>query len=324
MTKLAISIAAALAALIGAGNGWAQDPYPSRPIKLLVPFSAGGGIDILGRTLAQQLAETMKVAVVVENKPGASGNIGTEAVAKAAPDGYTVLVTVNTIVMVPSMGKGAPYDPVKSFAPVAPLALGVLSLVTHPSVGGTSVRELVDYAKANPGRMSYASPGSGTPHHLAMELFKQRAGIDLLHVPYKGSAGFFTDVVGGQVQAAFMPIHQALPMVQAGKLRMLAAGGTRRSAVTPNVASLAEAAAISDIDVDMWYALYLPAGTPREVIARLNREVNAALKLPTVASTLSQQGLTPTGGTPEELAALTANDLVRWAKVIRDGKIGDN
>ena len=320
--KLSTSIAAALAALMGCAGALAQDAYPSRAIKLLVPFSAGGGIDILGRTLAQQLGESLKVPVVVENKPGASGNIGTEAVAKAPADGYTVLVTVNTIVMVPSMGKAVPYDPVKSFAPVAPLALGVLSLVTHPSVSGTSVRELVEYAKSNPGRMSYASPGSGTPHHLAMELFKQRAGIDLLHVPYKGSAGFFTDVVGGQVQAAFMPIHQALPMVQSGKLRMLAAGGARRSAVTPNVASLAEAAGIKDIDVDMWYALYLPAGTPRDVVARLNREVNAVLKLAAVASTLSQQGLTPTGGTPEELAALTANDLARWAKVIRDGKIG--
>lgn len=322
MKKLLTSIVAALVALMGCAAVCAQDPYPSRPIRLLVPFSAGGGIDILGRTLAQQLGETLKVPVVVENKPGASGNIGTEAVAKAPADGYTVLVTVNTIVMVPSMGKAVPYDPVKSFAPVAPLALGVLSLVTHPSASGTSVRDFIDYAKSNPGRMSYASPGSGTPHHLAMELFKQRAGIDLLHVPYKGSAGFFTDVVGGQVQAAFMPIHQALPMVQSGKLRMLAAGGTKRSAVTPGVASLAEAAGISDIDVDMWYALYLPAGTPRDVVARLNREVNAVLKLPAVASTLSQQGLTPTGGTPEELAALTANDLARWAKVIRDGRIG--
>ena len=184
MRRRALAITAVLAALLGAGSAGAQDAYPSRSIKLLVPFSAGGGIDILGRTLAQHLGESMKVPVVVENRPGASGNIGTELVAKAPADGYTVLVTVNTIIMVPSMGKPVPYDAVKSFAPVAPLALGVLSLVTHPSVNATTVTEFIDYAKANPGRMSYASPGGGTPHHLAMELLKQRAGIDLLHVPY--------------------------------------------------------------------------------------------------------------------------------------------
>ena len=319
MRKLAVCMLVAAATLCG--NALAQEQYPNRLIKLIVPFSPGGGIDILGRTLAPQLGERLKVPVVVENKPGASGSIGTETAAKSPADGYTVLVSVNTIIIVPSLAKSVPYDPVKDFAPVLPLALGSLSLVVHPSIKVTTVKEFIELAKSRPGKMNYASPGNGTPHHLAMELFKQRAGIDLVHVPYRGSAGYVTDLIGGQIEAAFMPIHQALPLVQAGKLVMLAAGGTQRAAVTPNVPSLAEAAEIKDIDVDMWYAMYLPAGTPKEIVARLNREVNAILKLPAVASALSQQGLQPTGGTPEELGSLTSNDLARWAKVIRDGKI---
>jgi tripartite-type tricarboxylate transporter receptor subunit TctC len=286
-----------------------------------VPFAPGGGIDVLGRTLGQKLSERWKQPVVIENKPGASGNIGTDIVAKAAPDGYTLLMSVNTIVMVPNLNKKTPYDPVRDFTPIAPVALGQLALVVPPSRNIKTVAELVAQAKKEPGKFNYGSPGNGTPHHLAMELFKQRGGMELTHIPYKGSDGLLNGILGGQVDAAFFPVHQALANFQAGRIVMLSAGGTKRSSVAPNVPSLAEAAGISDIDVDMWYAMYLPAGAAKEVVAKLNSEVNAILKLPEVAEALARQGLQPTGGTPEELANLTRTDLERWGKVVREAHI---
>jgi tripartite-type tricarboxylate transporter receptor subunit TctC len=299
----------------------AQDAFPSRPVRMIVPFAPGGGIDVLGRTLGAKLSERWKQPVVIENRPGASGAIGTELAAKAPPDGYTLLMSVNTIVMVPSLNPKTPYDPVKDFAPVSTVAIGRLSLVVQPSLRVKSVADLVALAKAEPGKLNYGSPGSGTPHHLSMELFKLRTGTDLTHIPYKGSDGFLTGILSGQTQAVFMPIHQALAQVQGGKLVMLAAGGKERAAVTPNVPSLAEAAGISDMDVDMWYAAYLPAATPRDIVQRVNADVNAVLKLPEVAEILGKQGITPMGSTSAELATITATDLARWAKVISAAKI---
>src|SRR5688500_15097023 len=238
------------AAMVIAASAAAQEAYPTKPVRLIVPFSPGTGIDILARTLGQRLTERWKVSVVVDNRPGASGNIGTEAVAKAAPDGHTLLTTASTIVLNRSLFKSVPYDPVKDFAPIMPLAVGSLALVTHPSLPVKSVRDLASFAKARPGEINYASPGNGTPHHLAMELFKQRTGISLVHIPYKGTAGAVTDVLAGQVSVMFLPIHVALPHAQAGKLRVLAAGGTQRAAATPGVPTLAEAAGIRDMDVD--------------------------------------------------------------------------
>jgi len=322
MKRIAAMVAAAIvgaAALVPAVH--ADEPYPNRPVKLIVPYTPGTGIDILARTLGQKLSEEWKQAVVVENRPGASGAIGTEAAAKSAPDGYTLLMQASTIVIDPSLHRKAPYDPVKDFAPVAPLALGSLGLVVHPSVKAESVKELIALAKSAPGKLTYASPGSGTPHHLAMELFKQRTGIDVLHVPYKGTGGAVQDLLGGQVNMMFLPIHVALAQVKAGKLRLLAAGGTRRAAVTPETPSLAEASGVADIDVDIWYAMYAPAGTPSAIVAKLNADVNRLLKSPDVAATLSKQGLTPTGGSPADLATLTEKDLARWGRVIRDAHI---
>ena len=307
--------------LLSSSSVVAQEQYPSKPVKIIVPFSPGGGIDILGRTIGQKLGETWKVPVVIENRPGASGNIGTDAVAKAAPDGYTLLTTANTIIMVPSLYKSIPFDPLKDFVPVAPLAIGSLALVARPNLNVKSVKEFVSMAKANPGKLNYGSPGNGTPHHLSMELVKQKAGIDLMHVPYKGSGGLVNDVMGGQVDIAFLPVHQVLPYVKAGRMTMLAAGGMKRTDVTPDVPSMAEAAGISDIDVDMWYGMYLPAGTPKDIVGKLSREVNALLRLPEVEAALRAQGLQPSGGTPEQLAELTAKDLNRWAKVIQQAKI---
>ena len=320
MKKLML-LAAALLGTLGAGPAAAQDAYPSKPLRIIVPFAPGGGIDILGRTLGQKLSERWKQPVVIENRPGASGAIGFELAAKAPPDGYSILMSVNTMVMLPSLNKKVPYDPIRDFAPVAPVAIGTMALVVPPSLNVKTVGEFAALAKKEPGKLNYGSPGNGTPHHLAMELFKQRAGIELTHIPYKGSDGVMAGILGGQISAVFMPVHQALTNVQAGRLVMLSSSGTRRSNATPNVPSLGEAAGIRDIDVDIWFGMYLPAATPKEIVAKLNAEVNAILKSPDVVETLAKQGLQPTGGTPADLADLTASDLERWAKVIRDANI---
>jgi tripartite-type tricarboxylate transporter receptor subunit TctC len=319
---IAISLGAPLLAfaLADGGDALAQEPYPNKPIKIIVPFTPGTGIDILARSPGARMGDNWKTAVVVENRAGASGNIGTEAVAKALPDGYTLLMTANTIVLNRSLFKSIPYDPVKDFAPVAPLAIGRLALVTNPSVKAKTVKEFVELAKANPGKLFYASPGAGTPHHLAMEVFRSATGIDIVHVPYKGTAGAVQDLLGGQINVMFLPVHVALPLVEAGKLNMLAAGGMERATTTPNVPSLAEASDVR-VETDIWYALYAPARTPREIVAKLGGEMNALLKSPELAGRLLRQGLQPTGGTPDHLDQLTKSDLERWSNVIRDAKI---
>ena len=299
----------------------AQEPYPNRAVKLVVPFTPGTGIDILARTIGQKLSDDWKVPVVVENRAGASGSIGTEAVVKAPPDGYTLLMTANTLVQTASLSTNTPYDPVNDLVAVTPLAIGRFALVVHPSVNARTVKELIALAKASPGKLNYASPGNGTPHHFATELFKAKTGIDIVHVPYKGSAQAVQDLVGGQVQMAFLPIHVALPQVEGGRLVMLAAGGGERATVTPNVPSLAEASGVGDVAADLWYGMYAPARTPQPIIDRLNAEVNRVLKRPDVVETLAKQGLTPTGGTSAALAQFTKSELERWTTVVRTQKI---
>ena len=301
----------------------ADETYPAagRPIRIIVPFTPATGIDILARTLGQKLGEQWKVPVVVDNRPGASGNIGTEAVAKSAPDGYTLLMTANTIVLNRSLFKKIPYDPIKDFAPVAPLALASMALVAHPSLQLKTAQELIQRAKASPGKLNYGSPGNGTPHHLAMELFKNEMGIELTHVPYRGTGPAVADLIGGQIGVMFLPLHVALPHVKAGKLDILAAGSLQRTPVSPDVPSLAEATGVKNIDVDIWYGAYAPAGTPGDVITRLNAEFNRLLQEPDVRETLAKQGLAPTGGAPQKLAQMTRDDLERWAKVVQAAKI---
>jgi len=315
---LALAAVLALAALPAAH---AQERYPSRPIRIIVPFTAGTGMDILARTIGQKLSERLKVPVVVENRAGASGNIGTEAVAKSPADGYTLLMTASTIVQNAALSRSVPYDPVRGFTPIGLTAIGSLALVVHPSVPAKSVAEFVALAKSQPGRLNYASPGSGTPHHLAMELFKLSFDINVMHVPYKGTAGAVTDLLGGQVQAMFLPVHVALPQAQAGKIRLLAAGGSRRSPVTPDLPSLAEEG-VRDIDVDIWYALFGPAGLSRDLASLLGAEVAAILAQPEVREGLQKQGLNPVTGTPEELTRLVETDLERWTRVVRAANIG--
>ncbi len=318
---LPVARAVALAlALLGIATTSAQAPYPSRPIRVIVPYTPGTGIDILARVVGQRLADRFKVAVVVDNRPGASGNIGTEAVSKAAADGYTLLMTSSTHVLNAALQPGVPYDPIRDFTPISPAAIASLALVVNPSLPVRSVQALVALAQAQPGKLNYASPGNGTPHHLAMELFKRHFHVDLTHVPYNGSAGAVTDLLGGQVQVMFLPVHVALPLVQSGKLVMLAAGGAHRSPVTPDVPSLADEG-VTDIDVDIWYALLGPRGLAQEQVALLNADVNAILRDSDVRNILGRQGLTPLPGTPDDLARMIATDLERWTQLIRAAKI---
>jgi len=316
----ALALVLALTCTVSVTPASGQAAYPTRPIKIIVPYTPGTGIDILARLIGQKLGARLNVVVVIENRPGASGNIGTEAVSKAAPDGYTLLATASTLVTNVAVLKSVPYDPVKGFTPIAPAAIGNLALVVNPAVPARSVSELVALAKAKPGTLNYASPGSGTPHHLAAELFKLHFGVDLTHVPYKGSAGAVTDLLGGQVQVMFLPVHVALPYVQGGKLRMLASGGSHRSPVTPDVPSLADEG-ITDIDVDIWYAFLGPPALAREQVALLDKEIIAILRDPEVRDTLQKQGLTPLPGTPDDLTRMITRDLERWTAVVRAAKI---
>jgi len=311
---------ALLMSLAFAAIATAQSAYPNRAIRIIVPYTPGTGIDILARVIGQKLSEKLNVAVVVDNRPGASGNIGTEASSKATPDGYTLLATASTLVTNVAVQKSVPYDPVKGFTPIGPCAIGNLALVVHPSVAARSVKELIALAKARPGELNYASPGSGTPHHLAAELFKLRFGVNVTHVPYKGTAGAVTDLLGGQVQMMFLPVHVALPQVQSGKLRMLAAGGSNRSPVTPDIPSLADEG-ITDIDVDIWYAFLGPPGLAKEQVTLLNNQINAILRDAEVRDTLLKQGLNPLPGTPEDLSRMISIDLERWTRVVRAAKI---
>jgi tripartite-type tricarboxylate transporter receptor subunit TctC len=289
-------------------------------IRLNVPFSAGTGPDLLARILGEELRQRWNQSVIVENKPGASGNIGTQAAARAAPDGQTLLVTVNTFVMNASLYKSIPYDPETSFVPIAEIATGVLALVVHPSLNVSTFPELIALARSKPGEINYASPGRGTPQHLAMELLKLTAQINLTHVPYAGSAGAVKDIAGGHVSAMFLPIHTALPLAETGQIRILAVGSQVRAQQAAQVPTLAELG-VTDFDVDLWYAVLAPAGTPKDVVDRYNAVFNEILAQPSVRTVLERQGLIAHGGPSERLAALIAKDRVRWAKVVKDAEI---
>jgi tripartite-type tricarboxylate transporter receptor subunit TctC len=290
--------------------------YPNRPVQIIVPFTPGTGMDILARTVGQKLSERWGQPVVVDNRPGASGNIGTDMVVKAAPDGYTLLVTANTLVMTVSLYRNVPYDPIRDLAPVEKMALGTMAVTLNPAVPAHSLKEFVAYAKANPGKLAYGSPGVGTPQHLATELFKSTTGIDLLHVPYKGSAGAITGLLSGDVAVMFNALHAVLPQVKAGKINAIAVGGPKRSRVAPDIPTVSESG-YPDFDVDFWYGMLAPAATPKEIIAKLNQDIAQILNTPEMRETLSSQGLEPVTSTPEQFAALVQSDLARWANVVK-------
>ena len=289
---------------------------PAGTIRLIVPFTPGTGIDLIARTVGPRLAERLDRPVVVENRAGASGNIGTEAVVRAAPNGSTLLVSVNTLVMNRSLYPKLPFDPVKDLVPVSLTSWGQLVLVANPRTGFRTALDLVDAAKKNPGGINYASPGVGTPHHLSMELFKSTAGVFLTHIPYRGTGPAVTDLLGGQVGVMFLPIHVALPFVKAGKLVALGIGSAKRHPLLPQVPTLAEARA-GNVDVDMWYGVFAPAGTPPDLVARLNHELKEILTAPEVRTAFETQGMDPATSTPEEFRRLVERDSDRWARLIK-------
>ena len=321
-TASLLRAAFAWAALLAAANpANAQVDYPHRAITLVVPSAPSTGFDILARRLGQRLGENWKIPVVVDNRPGASGNIGFNVAAKSPPDGYTLLVTGDIIIRNRSLYKNLPFDPIRDFAPIAPLAAGVMALVTHPSINATSVKALIALLKESPGKYNYASPGNGTPHHMAMELFKMSTGVQVTHIPYKTTGAILPDLISGQIAVMFLPLQVALPLAAGNKIRILCAGGNRRASATPNLPSLAEAAGIQSIDVDTWYAIYAPAGTPQPILAKLNTELNAILKEQDVKDSLAHSGLGATGGTQQDLAQMTKSDLERWSRVVREAGI---
>ena len=289
---------------------------PGNVLRLIVPFTPGTGIDLIARTVGPRLAERLGRPVMVDNRVGASGNIGTEAVVRAAPNGSTLLVSVNTLVMNRSLFPKLAFDPVKDLQPVSLTSWGQLILVTHPKTGYKTAGDLIAAAKAAPGRLNYASPGVGTPHHLAMEVLKTTAGVYLTHIPYRGTAPALTELLGGQIETMFLPIHVALPHIRAGKLVALGIGSEKRHPLLPDVPTLAEANA-GKVNVDMWYGIFAPAGTPPALVASLNHELKDILASDEVKRAFQTQGMDPASSTPEAFKALVEKDAVRWAQLIK-------
>jgi tripartite-type tricarboxylate transporter receptor subunit TctC len=298
----------------------AAQEYPARAVHITVPFTPGTGADILARILGPKLGERWKVPVVTENRVGATGNIGTEFVAKSAPDGYTLLFTATSFGTNPALSRNLPFDPVKSFAPVVLVANSTLCVLVHPGLAARNMRELIELAKRKPGELHYASPGNGGPQHLAMELIKLETGIDLVHVPYKGFGGALSDLIGGHVQAMVSALQSAAPQVQSGKLRMLAVMSPERSAAFPDVPTMREQG-LPQLEVETWYGILAPAGTPQPAIARVNADVNALLATPEVKDLLAKQALTAAGGSPERLGERIREELARWTRVVNASNI---
>jgi tripartite-type tricarboxylate transporter receptor subunit TctC len=294
-------------------------PAPSdsaATLRLIVPFTPGTGIDLIARTVGPRLSERLGRPVIVDNRAGASGNIGTEVVVRSPPNGATLLVSVNTLVMNRSLYPKLPFDPVKDLVPVSLTSWGQLVLVASPRTGFKTAHDLIEAATKRPGAINYASPGVGTPHHLSMELFKATNHIFLTHIPYRGTAPAVTDLLGGQVDVGFLPIHVALGHVRAGKLNALAIGSSKRHTLMPQVPTLAEARA-GKINVDMWYGVFAPPGTPADFVQRINRELHEILATPDVQRAFETQGMDPATSTPEEFRRLVEQDADRWANVIK-------
>ena len=295
--------------------------YPDRVVTLIVPFTPGSGSDIIARNVAPKLSERWKQPVIVDNKPGASGNIGAEAAAKAAPDGHTLLMAINTMTMAPHLYRRVGFDPTTDFAPIMKIAVANFALVVNPQVPAKDIAELIALVKAKPGQVNFGSPGNGTTHHLGMELLKQQLGLDMLHVPYKGISNATTDLMGGQVQVMFASYHSMLPQVKAGKLRMLAINGSARSPVLPNVPTLKESGIENMDSVDAWYAVLAPTKTAPEKLTQLHRDFSAVLALPEVREQMEKQGLTTQISSPEQLGNLVQSDMARWKKTVNDANL---
>jgi tripartite-type tricarboxylate transporter receptor subunit TctC len=310
--------------LVAASEARAAEGYPNKPIRIVCHSPPGGGADFVSRTLGEKLAERLGQPVVVDNRPGASGSIGAGIVAKSAPDGYTVLLGSSSAVAVnPALQRLSYQAVIKDFAPVTLVSRVSYVLVVHPAVPATSVAELIRLAKSQPGRLNYASSGTGSASHLAMELFKNMAGVDLTHIPYKGSAPAVIDLIGGQVQTGFNNLIPALPHVKSGRLRALGVSGSARSAAMPEVPTIAESG-LPGYEALQWYGVLLPARAPRVIIDRLNQEIGAILQLPEVRERLTHEGGDVIGGTPEQFAAHIEREIAKWTKVVNAANIRAN
>ena len=295
--------------------------YPARPILLLVPFAAGGSSELLSRLVGQKLSERTGQQVLVENRPGGAGNIAMEAAARSAPDGYTLILGhIGTLAVNPAMFPKLPYDPVADFAPVSLLAHVPNVVAVHPSVPAKNFREFIALAKAKPGSLNYGSAGNGSAGHLAFEYLKQVAGIDLVHVPYKGTGPMTTDLLAGQTQATFTGAPPLIPHIRQGKLRALAVGSPKRVAGLPDVPTIAESG-YPGFETSQWYGILAPAKTPAPIVGRLSAEISAAMHAKDVTDRLGADGTQPVGSTPEEFALHIRREMARWGEVVRKGRI---
>ncbi|MCX7138981.1 MAG: tripartite tricarboxylate transporter substrate binding protein [Proteobacteria bacterium] len=296
----------------------AAQGYPVKPIRFVVPYAPGGNTDILSSLLGQKLNEAWRQQVIIDNRPGAAGTVGAELVARAPADGYTLIMgSFGNIIVANSLYKNLTYDPLKDFAPVALVSLPPGVLVEHPAVPAQNVRELIAYAKSNPGRLNYGSPGSGAWNHLFFELFKTSAGVSIVHVPYKGIAPAVVDLLGGQVQLAMSAFPTALPHVRSGKLRALAGTSAKRSGLMTDVPTIAESG-LPGYEAAGWFGVLAPAGTPPSVVTKLNTEINRILELPEVKASLASDGAEPAGGSPAQMADSARAASIKWGKIIRE------
>jgi len=303
--------------LVSVSSSTLAQGFPNKPMRIIVNAPAGGPSDILARLIGQKLTENLGQPVVIDNRAGAGGVIGTEAVATAAPDGYTLLIPNTSHTINPSLYSKLPYDPVKDFAPVTMIVVQPFIILVHPSVPAKSVQELIALAKSKPGQINYASAGIGLASHLAVEVFKSMAGINMTHIPYKGQAPATTDLLGGQVSVLFGAIPVALPHVKSGKLRALAITSSRRSPAMPDLPTVAESG-LPGYEVMSWYGFLAPAKTPKEIVAKLYVEITKALRAPDVAERITAMGFEPVGSSPEQFAAQIKEEIPKWAKVVKE------
>ena len=318
---LLVALSAAPLAALGAGRAFAETPWPGKVVRIVVPYTPGTGMDILARTMAPHLGPLWNgQAIVIDNRPGASGNLGAGAVAKSPPDGLTLLMGVNTLIINPALYTNMSYDPLKDLAPLGLCATGSFLLVASAASKLRSVDDLVKAARARPGSLDYASPGIATPHHMAMELFKLQARVSITHIPFSGTAGAVNAVLSGDVPLMFLPVHVAMAQVKGSRLVALAAAGDQRSSLAPDVPTLAELG-YKGVEADLWYGMLAPAGPPAEIVARVNADMRKVLALPEVKSALVAQGMEIAPSSPEEMGALMRRDAARWAAVVRQAGI---
>ena len=313
--QAAAALLAVLAVWVGTGPARAQD-YPSRSVKIIVPFAAGGPADVYARFLAQRLQEAMGQPFVVDDRPGAGSIVGTDAAAKSAPDGYTLLLMSNTHTVNETLIPNKPFSLTRDFLPIAPINYSDLVMVVHPSVKAKTLAEFIALAKAEPGKLNYASSGNGTPYHMAGELFKAMAGVDIVHVPYKGSSGARTDVMGGQVQMMFDAVTTMTEQVKAGHVRALGTTGKTRSTVLPDVPTISEAG-VPGYEATIWLGLIAPKGTPPAIVNRLNAEITKIVSKPEVKRDWGAQGAVAMTMTPEEFGKYIDADIVKWERIVK-------